>query len=82
MMDLVLRPSTYQNVPEEGTCAYLDDVLIYSSKGRRDHVRRVNKVLGLLNKNGLAVNGEKSKVMQEQVTFLGYMLRTRKCVIE
>ena len=42
MMDSVLRPSTCRIIPGEGTCAYLDDVLVYSSKGRNDHVRRVN----------------------------------------
>ena len=49
MMNSVLQPSTCRNVPGEGTCAYLDDVLVYLSKGRKDHVRRVNEVLGLLN---------------------------------
>ena len=71
MMDSVLLPSTCRNVPGESTCSYLDDVLVYSSKGRKDHLRRVNEVLGLLNKNGLEVNGEKSEVMQEQ----GYLPR-------
>ena len=74
MMDSVLQPSIFRNVPAEGTCASLDDVLVYSSKGWKDHVRRVNEVLGLLNKNGLAVNGEKSEVKQEQVTFLGHIV--------
>ena len=74
MMDSVLLPRTCLYITGEGTCAYLDDVLVYSSKGRKDHIRRVNEVLGLLNKNGLAVNREKSEVMQEQVTFLGHIV--------
>ncbi len=47
MMDSVLQPSTCRNVPGEVTCAYLHDVLIYSCKGSKDHVRRINEVLGL-----------------------------------
>ena len=74
MVDSVLRPATCQNVPGNGTCANLDDVLVYSSNGRQDHIRKVNEVLELLDRNGLAVNGEKSEIMQEQVTFLGHMV--------
>ena len=74
MMDSVLRPSIYRNVPGEGTCTYLDDVLVYSFKGRKDHIWRVIEALGLLNENGLAVNGEKSTIIQEQVIFLGHIV--------
>ena len=34
----------------------------------------MNEVLGLLNRNELAVNGETSEVMQEEVTFLGHVV--------
>ena len=35
-----------------------------------------------MNKNGLAVNGEKSEVMQEQVTFLGHKVGHRTLGME
>ena len=52
--------------------AYLDDLLIVSNGSYEDHLEKVEQVLAKLQKAGLKVNIHKSKLLQEEVEYLGY----------
>jgi len=55
---------------------YIDDILIYS-KDKREHIKHVNKVLSILDENGLKINSEKSLFFKESLTFLGFDINTK-----
>src|SRR5210317_834879 len=52
--------------------AYLDDLLIVSNGSYEDHLEKVEQILAKLQKAGLKVNIHKSKLLQEEVEYLGY----------
>jgi Reverse transcriptase (RNA-dependent DNA polymerase) len=52
---------------------YLDDILIYS-KNEKEHTGHVIKILKILERTGLKINGEKLIFYQTEVEFLGYIL--------
>jgi len=81
---LTNAPSTFQDmmnhilsdVLDVGVLAYMDDILIYA-KMEEEHDRLVKKVLGRLQRNGLAVSPEKCVWKAEEVEFLGYVIGRR-----
>jgi len=58
-----------------GLVVYLDDILIYS-ENMDDHIKQVQKVLDRLEQHDLAVLLKKSLFHQEEVQFLGYIVKT------
>jgi len=80
---LVNAPGTFQTVRNQilrefldhGVIVYLDDILIYS-ENMEDHINLVQKVLDLLRQHDLAVSLKKSVFHQDEVKFLGYILKT------
>jgi len=80
---LVYAPTTFQTMMNQilrafldhGVVVYLDDILIYS-KNMDDHITQVQKVLDRLEQHNLAVSLKKSVFHQEEVTFLGYIVKT------
>ena len=74
MIDTTLGGIMARNEPGHGVAAYIDDILIYTKGSREEHAKLVNEVLKALDKAGLAVNGDKSEVFQEQVDFLGHVV--------
>lgn len=52
---------------------YLDDILIYSSS-KKKHLQHIRHVLKILRDNGLTLNPDKMKVLQESVKYLGHQL--------
>ncbi len=54
--------------------AYLDDIMIYS-KILKEHVSYVFKVLKCLNKRNLHLKPKKCEFHQEEVDFLGFVVR-------
>jgi Reverse transcriptase (RNA-dependent DNA polymerase) len=54
---------------------YLDNILIYS-KNEKKYTGHVIKILKILKKTELKINGEKLTFHQTEVEFLGYILTT------
>lgn len=55
------------------TCAYLDDIVIYSVSWE-DHLRHLNEVLGRLRSAGLTVNLTKCVITREETEYLGFTI--------
>jgi len=80
---LVTAPATFQTMMnkilreflDHGVVVYLDDILIYS-ENMEDHIKLVQKVLDGLEQHDLAVSLKKSVFHQEEVEFLGYIVKT------
>jgi len=80
---LVKAPATFQTMMNQilrefldhGVVVYLDDILIYS-KNMDDHIKLVQKALDRLQQHDLAVSLKKSVSHQEEVKFLGYIVKT------
>lgn len=53
---------------------YIDDVLIYSSS-EEEHIQHISQVFDVLNKATLKISDEKSKFFQEEVEYLGHIIR-------
>jgi len=70
MMNKILRQFL-----DHGVVVYLDDILIYS-ENMDDHIKLVQKVLNRLEQHNLAVSLKKSVFHQEEVEFLGYIVKT------
>jgi len=70
MMNKILREFLYH-----GVVVYLEDIRIYS-ENMEDHVKLVEKVLNRLEQHDLAVSLKKSVFRQEDVQFLGYIVKT------
>ncbi|KAG0435655.1 Transposon Tf2-9 polyprotein [Dictyocoela muelleri] len=52
---------------------YLDDILIYS-KTKEDHYNTLKTVFEIISKNNISVNFEKSKLVKDNVEFLGHTI--------
>ena len=80
---LVNAPATFQTMMnkilmeflDQGVVVYLDNILI-SSANMDDHIKLVQKVLDRLEQHGLAVSFKKSVFHQEEVEFLGFIVKT------
>jgi hypothetical protein len=53
---------------------YMDDLLIFSHGSFEDHLEKVNEALDRLQKQGMAVNAEKSFWAVKEVDYLGFRL--------
>jgi len=71
MMNKILREFLGHKVG-----VYLDDILIYS-ENMDDHIKLVQRVLDQLEQHDLAVLLKKSVFHQDEVEFLGYIVKTR-----
>jgi len=80
---LVNAPATFQTLMnkilreflDHGVVVYLGDILIYS-ENMDDHIKLVQKVLDRLEQHDLAVSLKKSVFHQDEVEFLGYIVKT------
>jgi len=80
---LVNAPATFQTMMnkslreflDHGVVVYLDDILIYS-ENMDDHIKLVQKVLNRLEQHDLAVSLKQSVFHQDEVKFLGYIVKT------
>jgi len=80
---LVNAPATFQTMMnkilreflDHGVVVYLDDILIFS-ENMDYHIKLVQKVLDRLEQHDLAVSLKKSVFHQDEVEFLGYIVRT------
>jgi len=80
---LVNAPATFRTMMnkilseflDHGVVVYLDDILIYS-ENMEDHIKLVQNVLDMLEQHDLAVSLKKSVFHQEEVEFLGYIVKT------
>jgi len=80
---LVNAPATFQSMMnkilreflDHGVVVYLDDILIYT-ENMDDHIKLVQKVLDRLEQHDLAVSLKKSVFHQDEVEFLGYIVKT------
>ena len=78
---LTNSPSTFQRIMElifgdlnlTEVVLYLDDVLVFSSTFE-EHLRRLDKVLGRIEENGLKLKGSKCKLFQTTVSHLGHVV--------
>jgi len=55
------------------TCAYLDDILIYS-RTTEEHEKHLRAVFDKLSSIGLRVNEPKCEILKDEVEFLGYSI--------
>lgn len=53
--------------------AYIDDILI-ASQNEEDHRRHIEITLERLSKNNLAINTDKCKFAEQELTFLGHLI--------
>jgi len=80
---LVNAPATFQTMMnkilreflDHGVVVYLDDVLRYS-ENMDDHIKLVQKVIDRLEQHDLAISLKKLVFHQDEVEFLGYIVRT------
>jgi len=72
MMNKILREFLDHRV-----VVYLDDILIYLVN-MEDHIKLVQKVLDRLEQHDLAVSLKRSVFHQEEVEFLGYMVKASR----
>jgi len=80
---LVKIPATFQTMMnkilrdflDHGVVVYLDDIQIYC-ENMDDHIKLVQKVLDRLEQHDMAVSLKKSMFHQEEVQFLGYIVKT------
>jgi len=80
---LVNAPATFQTMMNKilgeffnhRVVVYLDDILIYS-ENMENHIKFVQQVLHQLEQHDLAVSLKKSVLYQEEVEFLGYIVKT------
>ena len=72
MMNKVLRAFL-----DHGVVVYLDDIILYS-ENMDDHIKLVQKVLDQLEQHDLAVLLQKSVLHQDDVEFLGYIVKTSR----
>jgi len=81
-------PATFQryinrvlsDILDDFVSAYLDDVLIYSSGTRKDHMDKVREVLRRLRDAGLNLDLEKSAFAVTEVKYLGYIITANEGV--
>jgi transposase InsO family protein len=76
-------PATFQryingilgDILDDFVSAYLDDILIYSSGSRRDHMNKVREVLNRLREAGLNLDLSKSAFAVKEVKYLGFVIK-------
>ena len=67
-MDQILKPKDLDFLT-----VYVDDILI-ASRTFEDHLDHLGYVLAKLKEGGLTVNWDKSKFLQTQINFLGFII--------
>lgn len=67
-LDAIVQPSSVDFVT-----LYVDDILI-ASRSFEEHKEHLQYVLNKLKRGGLTVNWEKSKLLQHEINFLGYII--------
>jgi transposase InsO family protein len=55
--------------------AYMDDVLVYSSGSRKDHMQKVRRVLRALTEAGLTLDPKKCRFAVQEVRYVGFMIK-------
>ena len=53
---------------------YLNDILIYTKRTKKEHEKETKEVLQLLKKYNICLNEEKSKYTRKEVMFLGTII--------
>ncbi len=79
---LTNAPATYQEVINEAlrhllditVIAYVDDLLVYTTGSRGQHVKDVDAVFERLDKAGCRTAPEKCKFFRKEVNFLGFIV--------
>jgi Reverse transcriptase (RNA-dependent DNA polymerase)/RNase H-like domain found in reverse transcriptase len=69
---------TLRDLLDRFVSAYVDDILIYSSGSRRDHVEKVKTVLKRLRTAGLQVDIDKCDFSVQTTKYLGFILEAGK----
>ena len=67
-LDEILQPNNLDFLT-----TYIDDILI-ASRTFSEHIEHLEYVLNKLRKGGLTVNWEKSKFLQKEIHFLGFII--------
>ena len=67
-LDEILQPNNL-----EFLTVYVDDILI-ASRMFTEHIEHLEYVLDKLQRGGLTVNWEKSKFLQQEIHFLGFII--------
>ena len=74
-MGIKIDPDVFQNVMSKLTQdmeyvkTYLDDLLILTNKGFKDHLTKLEMALARLSTAGMRVNASKSKFFAEQIEY-------------
>ena len=61
---------------------YLNDILIYTSKTKKEYKKKIQEVLQLLKKQNIQLNKEKSKFTKTEVIFLKMIISRERLKIE
>ncbi len=56
--------------------AYIDDIVIYSSSSREDHLQKIRTVLRKLWDGGLFLDPGKSEFARKKIKYLGFIVHT------
>ncbi|GJX64515.1 reverse transcriptase [Tanacetum coccineum] len=71
-------PSIYQRFMDnnlqglENIClAYIDDIIVFTKGDEQEHIKAVSKVLQRIKEKGLVLSQKKSKLLQNEVEYLG-----------
>ncbi len=72
LVNNILRPWLDQTV-----IAYLDDILIYTSGDKEQHIREVQKVLQALMEYNMKISIGKCEFHKQEVEFLGFIVGTK-----
>lgn len=75
-------PTTFQryinsilhNLLDEYYSAYIDNILIYTSGTRNQHIKTIQEVFQQLAENGLHLDPDKYKFAQKKVKYLGFII--------
>ncbi len=87
---LTNAPATYQEVINEAlrhllditVIAYVDDLLVFTTGSREQHVKDVDAVFERLDKAGCRTALEKCKFFREEVDFLGFIVSVNRIRID
>lgn len=66
--------STLGDILEDFVTAYLDDVLVFSTGSKKDHMTKVKEVLKRLSKAGLNLDLKKCEFAVKEVKYLGFIV--------